>query len=483
MYLCIELNAKDMATTSFNLELQAKPNKAGFYPIFIRITRDKKKKRIPTSVQVLKANWNPKGAKNQNWVRSGDREAAQKNAALTKELAAVRKTFWEDTQVSIGALAQKVKNQEASTSFLAYAIATTEELAAQGRSNAKHYGTLIKKLQGYMAAKGLQDLAFSDLSPALLSDFEAYLQKEESQKGGKKDESQQGKKEGKRLHPNYIRTLLVKFRAIVNKAIKEELLPASKYPFKSHPIPKEVATGREALDESEVAAIVALEYPEGTWLWHSRNAFLFSFYCAGIRAGDLLQLRWRNIKDEGTRLEYMMGKNHKQRSYPLMPQARAILAQYSSESCKPSDYIFPLLDSGADYAKSADIDTMPVGLKKALFNQVYSKNTMLNKSLKQIAKDAGIDKPISFHISRHTFASIARKKAVPSKVVQEALAHSSLVTTERYLHSFSTEEVDSALQVVFSGTTASETKKEQRRVIEVSPKVLARMKELGLLDE
>lgn len=463
-----------MANTSFNLELQAKPNKAGFYPIYIRITRDKKKKRIPTSVQVLKVHWNPKGAKNQNWVRSGDRNAAKKNAALVKELDAVRSTFWEDTQVSIGALAQKVKNQEASTSFLAYAIATTSELAAQGKSNAKHYGTLCNKLEGYLAAKGLQDLAFSDLSPALLSDFEAYLQKEESQKG---------KKEGKRLHPNYIRTLLVKFRALVNKAIKEEMMKADKYPFRSHPIPKEVPTGREALDESEVAAIVALDYPAGGWLWNTKNAFLFSFYCAGIRAGDLLQLRWANIRDEGARLEYVMGKNHKQRSYPLMPQAREILALYRTESSKPSDYIFPLLDSSAAYARSTDTDTMPVDLKKALFNQVYSKNAMLNKYLKQVAKDAGIDKPLSLHISRHTFASIARKKAVPSKVVQEALAHSSLITTERYLHSFSTEEVDSALQVVFSGATGSETKKEQRKVIEVSAKVLARMKELGLLDE
>ena len=93
---------------------------------------------------------------------------------------------------------------------------------------------------------------------------------------------------------------------------------------------------------------------------------------------------------------------------------------------------------------------MPVDLKKVLLNQVYSKNTLLNRNLKKIAADAGIDKPLSFHISRHTFASIARQKAVPSKVVQEALAHSSLTTTERYLHSFSTEEVDNALQKVFA---------------------------------
>lgn len=226
-------------------------------------------------------------------------------------------------------------------------------------------------------------------------------------------------------------------------------MPGDKYPFKSHPIPKEIETGRKALDESEIEAIKALEYERGSWLWNTKNAFLFSFYCAGIRVGDLVQLRWRNIKDEGARLEYVMGKNHKQRNYPIVAQAGAILALYRSEESKPSDYIFPFLDSTERYAKEEDVDTMPVALKKQLFNQIYSKNTLLNKNLKKIAVDAGIEKRLSFHISRHSFASLAREKAVPSKVVQEALAHSSLTTTERYLHSFSTAEVGNALQKVF----------------------------------
>jgi integrase len=227
-------------------------------------------------------------------------------------------------------------------------------------------------------------------------------------------------------------------------------MPADKYPFRSHTIPKEIETGKEALDADEIDAIIALEYPEGGWLWHTKNAFLFSLYCAGIRAGDLLRLRWRNIKDNGGRLEYVMGKNHKQKNIPLVPQARAILALYQTAEAKPTDYIFPLLDHNAKYAKYVDVDTMPIELKKELDKQVYSKNTLLNKHLKSIAFNAKIRKTLSFHISRHSFASLARTKAVPSKVVQEALAHSSLTTTERYLHTFSTAEVGNALQQVFN---------------------------------
>lgn len=432
-----------MAIT-FTLEIKKNPTSQGRFPIFIRITKDRKHKRIRTSVELNHlADWNPKGAKNQTWVRTSERNAAQWNAALADELEKVRAIYREDMGASIDSLASKVKNQGGSTSFLAFAKVSISEMEIEGRSAAKHYQTFCNKLEAFLTAEGRQDLAFSDLSPALVTSFETYL---------KKESNCHLKNEERRLHPNYIRTLLVKFRALVNKAISQELMPANKYPFRGYSIPKEVATGREALDESEVAAIIALDYPAGTWLWHTKNAFLFSFYCAGIRAGDLLKLRWRNIRDEGTRLEYIMGKNHKQRNYPLLSPAREVLELYRTKSCKPSDFIFPLLDSSAVYAKDTDIDTMPVDLKKALFSQVYSKNALLNKNLKKIAKDAGIDKPLSFHISRHTFASIARQKAVPSKVVQEALAHSSLQTTERYLHSFSTEEVGSALEKVFAPT-------------------------------
>ena len=430
-----------MATT-IALEIKKTPSSKGTFPIFIRITKDRKHKRIKTSIELKRlADWNPKGGKNNNWVRTSEKNAAQWNDALAKELEGARILYRDNKQDSIDALAKKLKHKDTSESFMAFAKSYVEELTAQGRTNAKHYGTLYNKLEAFLQKEGRSDLAFSDLTPGLVADFEAFLQKENNEKW---------KKEERRLHPNYIRTLLAKLRTLVNKAINEELMPVDKYPFRKHPIPKELAAGKEALEEDEVAAIVALDYPEGSLIWNTKNAFLFSFYCAGIRAGDLVQLRWQNIKDEGSRLEYVMDKNHKQRSYPLMPQAKEILAQYRTDASKPSDYIFPLLDSKAKWAKYVDIETMPVDLKKALFSQIYSKNTLLNKYLKKIAKDAEIDKNLSFHIARHTFASIARKKAVPSKVVQEALAHSSLSTTERYLHSFSTEEVDSALQKVFA---------------------------------
>lgn len=94
--------------------------------------------------------------------------------------------------------------------------------------------------------------------------------------------------------------------------------------------------------------IINLELEEGSLIWHCKNYFLFSYYCAGIRAADLIQLRWGNVTGAG-RLHYQMGKNHKERDLLLVEQAVDILKHYHREDAKPTDYIFPLLSNEAEY--------------------------------------------------------------------------------------------------------------------------------------
>ena len=177
---------------------------------------------------------------------------------------------------------------------------------------------------------------------------------------------------------------------------------------------------------------------------------MFSFYCAGIRAGDLLQLRWLNV--EGGRLNYQMGKNHKTRDLKLVAQAAAILDLYRTEASKPTDYIFPFMDNRKTYAAAisqADRDTLPSDMKQKLFEEISTKNALINKSLKRLAGKAGISKKVSMHISRHSFASVAAQKGIESNKVKSLLAHSRLQTTEGYMGNFSTDENDKALESVF----------------------------------
>ena len=105
------------------------------------------------------------------------------------------------------------------------------------------------------------------------------------------------------------------------------------------------------------------------------NYFLFSYYCAGIRAADLIQLRWGNVTASG-RLHYQMGKNHKERDLLLVEQAIGILRHAQRGGCKATDYIFPLLSNDAEYAgyvTQADKDRIRRNLRHKMYQDISSK--------------------------------------------------------------------------------------------------------------
>jgi len=172
----------------------------------------------------------------------------------------------------------------------------------------------------------------------------------------------------------------------------------------------------------------------------------------------LVQLRWCNITSEG-RLNYQMGKNHKDRDLLLVTEALDILKLYYRNGMKPTDYIFPFLDSDTTwfkYVTQEQKDRMPSDMKRKMFEAIGSKNALINKKLAQIAKLAGIEKRISFHISRHSFAKAAKEKGLDNLEVKELLAHTNIATTQKYMGSFETKRTDEAMRKVFQNDAETE---------------------------
>lgn len=423
--------------TSFNLELQNKPTKAGLFPVYIRITKDRHHKRIRTSISLKKkGDWNPKKKE----IRTSEANYKAWNEQLDKELEEAKGTYRDNKGASLSTLVDTIKGKEVSESFLSFAEAKVEQArAGQSIGTYKHYGTTISMLEGYLKTKGREDLLFNEVNLAFLKDFEAYLSGVEN-----------GREKGRKLDTITIANYLKKFRKLVNEAVAEGHLATSPFGRESgkFSIKQGQNKTKEKLELSELDSILALELKEGSAEWHTRNAFLFSFFCAGIRVGDLLQLRWDNIQ-EG-RLVYTMGKNLKGRDLELVEDAKRILDLYRVEDAKGTDYIFPFLDSKAKWATESakGRNTMDETLQKALFLAIASRNVVLNRNLKGIALKAGISKNVTFHTSRHTFANLAMKSGVESAKIQGLLAHSSLATTEKYMGSFGKRDNDEALEKV-----------------------------------
>ncbi len=78
-----------------------------------------------------------------------------------------------------------------------------------------------------------------------------------------------------------------------------------------------------------------------------------------------------------------------------------------------------------------------------------SKEAHVNNGLRKIRDKAGITKPVSTHIARHTFGRLAKEVHIDNSLLQGLFLHSDLATTERYIGRFSTDARDEAMKEIF----------------------------------
>lgn len=155
----------------------------------------------------------------------------------------------------------------------------------------------------------------------------------------------------------------------------------------------------------------------------ARDLFMFSFYTRGMAIIDVAFLRKSDIKD-GT-LTYRRQKTGQRLIIRWESQMQDIVNRHSA---RDSDFMFPLIDSRKpDYRK-----------------QYLNAYTKLNRRLKSIGKQLGLPNPLTFHRSRHSWASIARENNVPLSVICEGMGHDSEKTTRIYLASLDSSVVDKA---------------------------------------
>jgi len=449
----------------FRAVIFPKPYSKGEFPLFIQIYFNTKRSYISAGYSIPAGAWNEDNAevwesmpsltkKLKETLKEDEIKAfkekqksiillpnAEKINADIREIIAKLEEILKGLEVNKQEISAEIlkrlyenkdKNENARKDFIQY-IQQVASRKFQNRQirTAEKYEVMMRKLKAFRHDK---PLPIDELTTSLLKDFQLYLVKQE-------------------CHVNYIHVNLKALRTIIQKeAIKEDkILPPDKNPFISFDMPKVLPSRKEKLDMKEIESLEALKYPESDIHFHIRNAFLFSLYNAGIRIGDLLQLKWCNIR--AGRLEYNMGKTGKIRSIRLLPQALKILDFYKPSMNKESDFIFPFLDNGAEYARlisPEDFQKASPEMLAYLFKRVECKIAECNAGLKGIAIKAGIKKKLQNHISRHSFADMARKKGISIYDISKMLGHSDISVTQGYIKSLDIEAMDNAMEEVFN---------------------------------
>ena len=148
---------------------------------------------------------------------------------------------------------------------------------------------------------------------------------------------------------------------------------------------------------------------------YRNKAMLELLYATGMRISELLNLTLANINLEDESVK-VMGKGSKERIIPISPITVEYLKTYINEyrnyilNTKESEYLF------VNYTG------------KKMSRQGFF------KILKAICMESGINKEISPHVIRHSFATHLLNNGADLRVIQELLGHENISTTEIYSH-------------------------------------------------
>lgn len=192
------------------------------------------------------------------------------------------------------------------------------------------------------------------------------------------------------------------------------------------------STSREYLTAEEVVKVRDLKLNLYSPLYEAREVFVFECY-TGLRISDILTLKWGNISENAITLR--MRKTDKVITIPLQNDVRAILdkrrniiRKYRGDDIS-DEYVFSFLKINDSTSTAQE-----------MLNAISSSTAMINKRLKRIATLAGIDKTISTHIGRHSFATMLLTGKVDLPVIQELLGHHDVKVTQIYAKVVSTRK-------------------------------------------
>lgn len=142
------------------------------------------------------------------------------------------------------------------------------------------------------------------------------------------------------------------------------------------------------------------------------RAILYLTYSSGLRVGEVVRLRLRDLDRERKTIHIRQGKGRKDRITVLSEAAYEVVEAYlRSGSVDPAGWLFPGQYQGRHLTERS-----------------------VQKVFEQKLREAGIRKEVSVHSLRHSFATHLLEGGIDLRYIQELLGHQNVRTTEIYTH-------------------------------------------------
>lgn len=216
-------------------------------------------------------------------------------------------------------------------------------------------------------------------------------------------------------------------RTVYKKAV-EKGITTDRHPFK-HVYCGMDKTVKRNIPLTAIKEIKNLDLSRSETLDFARDMFLFSFYTRGMSFVDMAYLKKTDLRN-GI-LTYRRKKTGQLLSIEWTQQMQEIIDKYQLNT---TQYLLSIIlhEDGSE--------------RRQYLNQCMK----INRKLKVIASLIQLQIPLSLYVARHSWATIARGKDIPLSVISEGLGHDSEMTTQIYLDSIKSSEVDKANRKILS---------------------------------
>jgi site-specific recombinase XerD len=371
---------------------RAKANNDGKCPIYARITIQSKRFEFSTNKFTDPEKWSSIGAK----IKGTNEEARTINSHLdfikNQVNEAEKKLFKKDITVT----SENLKNELFGTGVKKHKLIPIfldhndriKSLVGQeyAPGTLERYETSLKHTKEFLHWKfGVSDFDIIDIDHAFITDYEYFLRSV--------------RKCANNTAVKYIKN----FKKIIRICLANGWL--DKDPFANYKS-KVREVEREYLSQEEVQTIYNKKFATER-LNLVRDIFVFSCF-TGLAYIDVKNLTQSNISLGIDAKKWIFTHRQKTESpsrIPLLQIPEEIIKKYAANpQCINEDKLLPILS-----------------------------NQKMNSYLKEIADVCGINKELTFHIARHTFATtVTLTNGVPIETVSKMLGHRSLRTTQHY---------------------------------------------------
>lgn len=370
---------------------RARMKSNGEIPIYIRFTMNSRRVELSTGIYCLPETWDETGQQ----IRGRNEKARILNNRLNKIEDDIQdhynqlKSSGDDFDVTtIKNRLLNIDDSEGILKVFDYYLKNMHQKLDKGYSKEtyKHYKSSRKRLGEFVRKfSKRKDYPVEKVDYKFLEAFDVYLKKEY------------------KVHQNTAWNYHKHSRRVLNLAVSMDLI--KKNPYSKYKVPL-AETNRDFLTATELNAIQDKEIKIKR-LDAIRDIFVFACY-TGLSYSDIAKLHRDHLRkgiDKNDWIFIDRTKTNNRCRIPVLPEAKIILEKYqNTPQYKVKGLLLPVLT-----------------------------NQKMNSYLKELADICGVNKELTMHMARHTFATtVTLSNGVPLETVSKILGHTNLKTTQIY---------------------------------------------------